>query len=62
MGKKKVKAYVHRLYEVDYEKGIIRRKNKKCPRCGSFMAHHLKPVERWHCGKCNYTEFVTKPS
>ncbi len=52
-------AYVHKLYEYDYEKGTIRLKNKRCPRCGSIMAHHLKPVERWHCGKCGYTEFVT---
>ncbi len=51
-------AHVHKLYEYDYEKGTIRLKNKKCPRCGSIMAHHLKPVERWHCGKCSYTEFV----
>ncbi|NPA84941.1 MAG: 30S ribosomal protein S27ae [Crenarchaeota archaeon] len=47
----------HKLYEWDYEKGIIRPKNKRCPRCGSFMAHHLKPVPRWHCGKCYYTIF-----
>jgi small subunit ribosomal protein S27Ae len=54
---KEAKIYV--LYEVD-QNGIIKRKNRKCPKCGSFMAHHLKPVERWHCGKCNYTEFVTQ--
>jgi len=52
-------AHVHKLYEYDYETGKIRLKNKKCPRCGRVMAHHLKPVERWHCGRCNYTEFVT---
>jgi len=52
-------AHVHKLYEYDYEKGTIRLKNKVCPRCKSIMAHHLKPVERWHCGKCGYTEFVT---
>lgn len=52
-------AHVHKLYEYDYETGKIRLKNKKCPRCGRVMAHHLKPVERWHCGHCNYTEFVT---
>ncbi|MEB3851766.1 MAG: 30S ribosomal protein S27ae [Desulfurococcales archaeon] len=48
------------VYEYDYKTGTIRLKNKKCPRCGSIMAHHLKPVERWHCGHCGYTEFVTK--
>ena len=56
MGKRKVQIW--KLYEVDYDSWTIKRKNKKCPRCGSFMAHHLKPVERWHCGKCGYTEFV----
>jgi len=49
----------NKFYEYDYEKGVIRLKNKKCPRCGSIMAHHTKPIERWHCGKCNYTEFVS---
>ncbi len=53
-------AHVHKLYEYDYEKGTIRLKNKKCPRCGSIMAYHKYPVERWHCGKCGYTEFITK--
>jgi len=52
-------AHVHKVYEYDYKTGKIKLKNKKCPRCGSIMAHHLKPVERWACGKCGYTEFVT---
>jgi len=52
-------AHTHKLYEYDYKKGTIRLKNRICPRCRSIMAHHLKPVERWHCGKCGYTEFVT---
>ncbi len=60
MGKKKVKAYIRLVYEYDYKAGTITLKNKKCPRCGSIMAHHKHPVERWHCGKCGYTEFVTK--
>ena len=60
MGKKKVKAYIRLVYEYDYKTGTIRLKNKRCPRCGSIMAHHKYPVERWHCGKCGYTEFVTK--
>ena len=57
---KQVKAYVRMRYEVDFDKWTIKLKNKKCPRCGSIMAHHLKPVERWHCGKCGYTEFASK--
>lgn len=48
----------HKRYEVDYERGVMRLKNKVCPRCGSIMAHHLQPAERWHCGKCSFTEFV----
>ena len=57
---KQVKAYVRMRYEVDHERWTIKLKNKKCPRCGSVMAHHVKPVERWHCGKCGYTEFLSK--
>lgn len=57
--KKELKTYVHQLYVIEGDK--VRLKNKRCPRCGSVMAHHKQPVERWHCGKCNYTEFITKP-
>ncbi|MEB3862110.1 MAG: 30S ribosomal protein S27ae [Desulfurococcales archaeon] len=57
---KKVKAYIRMVYEVDFNSWTIKLKNKKCPRCGSIMAHHMKPVERWHCGKCGYTEFVSQ--
>jgi len=53
---KSPKAIVRTYYIIEGNK--IKLKNKKCPRCGSIMAHHLKPVERWHCGKCNYTEFI----
>jgi len=49
---------VHKLYEYDYAAGKIRLKNKKCPRCGSIMGRHEKPVPRWHCGACGYTEFL----
>ncbi len=55
--KNQVKAVVRTYYEID--NGKVKLKNKKCPRCGSVMAHHLKPKERWACGKCGYTEFVT---
>ncbi|BDC19178.1 30S ribosomal protein S27ae [Acidianus sp. HS-5] len=51
------KASVRLYYEIS--DGKVKLKNKKCPRCGSVMAHHLKPVERWSCGKCGYTEFVS---
>jgi small subunit ribosomal protein S27Ae len=35
------------------------KREKSCPRCGPgiFLANHKN---RLHCGKCNYTEFVTK--
>lgn len=60
--KKGLKTYIHKLYIIDPSTGRVKLKNKKCPRCGSIMAHHLQPVERWHCGKCSYTEFViSKP-
>ncbi|MCE4608365.1 MAG: 30S ribosomal protein S27ae [Caldisphaeraceae archaeon] len=58
MGKSKVKAYIHTLYEVDWSNKTVKLKTKKCPRCGSIMAHHKKPVERYQCGYCGYTEFV----
>ncbi|MEM0355769.1 MAG: 30S ribosomal protein S27ae [Desulfurococcaceae archaeon] len=51
---------VHKLYEYDYKTGVIRAKNRKCPRCDSYMAFHSKPRPRWHCGKCNYVEYVTQ--
>jgi len=51
-------ANVHKLYEFDLEKGYIKPRNRKCPKCGSFMAFHKQPVPRWHCGKCGYTEYV----
>jgi small subunit ribosomal protein S27Ae len=60
VAKKEVKAAVRLYYEYDVNKWTIRLKNKKCPRCGRVMAHHKKPVERWHCGYCGYTEFVSK--
>lgn len=53
-------AEVHERYEFDYSTGTVKLRNRKCPRCGSVLAHHLTPVERWHCGKCGYTDFVQK--
>ncbi len=53
-------SWVHKLYEYDYNTGKIRLKNRRCPRCGSIMAHHKVPIPRWHCGKCGYTEFIGK--
>jgi small subunit ribosomal protein S27Ae len=58
MPKQETKASVRIYYEISGDK--IKLKNKKCPRCGSVMGHHLKPTERWACGKCGYTEFAGK--
>jgi len=55
---KEKKRFRSELYEYDYERGLIRLKNRLCPRCGSVMALHKHPVPRWHCGKCGYTEFT----
>ncbi|MFP3233273.1 MAG: 30S ribosomal protein S27ae [Sulfolobaceae archaeon] len=57
-GNEGTKAIVRTYYVIEKDK--IKLKNKKCPRCGSIMAHHMKPVERWACGKCGYTEFIGK--
>ncbi len=52
------KEMIGSLYNYDYDNNTIKLRNKKCPRCGNIMAHHKKPVERWMCGNCNYTEIV----
>ena len=54
--KKKLKGRC-KLYQVSGNK--VERKNKKCPKCGSgtFMAKH---ANRWTCGQCRYTEFLSK--
>ena len=51
-------AHVHKLYEYDYKTGTIKPRNRKCPKCDSFMAFHKYPVPRWHCGKCGYVEYA----
>jgi len=56
MSSKKPPKKVHSYYEL--KEGALRRKLKKCPRCGAFMGLHKKPVERWTCGACSYTEYV----
>lgn len=58
------KARVSALYDYDYQKGTIKLRNRKCPRCGNVMALHKAPVERWTCGSCSYTDYIkgqTKP-
>jgi small subunit ribosomal protein S27Ae len=56
--KKRLKARLRTLYDLDTQKGTIKLKNRKCPRCGNIMAYHKSPVERWTCGSCSFTDFV----
>ncbi|MEM3755360.1 MAG: 30S ribosomal protein S27ae [Candidatus Bathyarchaeia archaeon] len=55
-----MKARARFVYDINFEKETIKLKNKKCPRCGSIMAFHKSPVERWTCGSCSYTDFIKK--
>ena len=56
--KKAPKARLASLYDVDQQKGTIKLRNRKCPRCGNIMAYHKNPLERWTCGSCSFTDFV----
>jgi len=56
--KKKSRSRLGDLYEIDDQKVIAKLKNRKCPRCGSIMAFHKAPVERWTCGSCSFTDFI----
>jgi small subunit ribosomal protein S27Ae len=61
--KKQPQARLSGLYELDSQKGTMKLKNRKCPRCGNIMAYHKAPVERWTCGSCSFTDFVkSKPA
>ena len=60
--KKEREARTSKLYEFDPAKGQAKLRNKKCPRCGNFMAHHMKPIDRWTCGSCSFTDYVEKKS
>jgi len=54
--KKKEEKKINTYYEI--KDGKLTRRLRKCPRCGSFMAHHRVTQERWACGSCGFTEFV----
>jgi len=56
--KKKGRSRLGDLYEIDDQKVTAKLKNRKCPRCGSIMAFHKAPVERWTCGSCSFTDFI----
>ena len=57
--KKKVKKamQVWKLYQISG--GKVERKNRFCSKCGSgvFLAKHK---DRESCGRCGYSEFVSK--
>jgi len=57
-GKKlKKTSQKYKMYEI--KDGKLIRKNKFCPKCGPgvFLANHK---DRLTCGKCGYTEFLSK--
>jgi len=56
--KKTFAARLSKVYEYDSEKGTIKLRNRKCPRCGNIMAYHKAPVRRYTCGSCSYTDFL----
>ncbi len=54
--KKKMGSQVWKCYE---SKGQLKRTRRVCPKCSeaTFMATHK---DRYTCGKCHYTEFISK--
>ena len=61
MAKKKPgKKHLNKVYKTyAITGGKLERKNRVCPKCSenTFMAKHN---DRWHCGKCKYSEFLGK--
>lgn len=54
---KKEERKIYTYYNI--KDGKITRRLKKCPRCGAFMALHKIGQQRWACGGCSYTQFVS---
>jgi len=54
-GKEKVVKKIKKSENYDFSSGVLRRKNKFCPKCGPgiFLAEHKG---RRHCGKCGFME------
>ncbi|HZY46246.1 MAG TPA: 30S ribosomal protein S27ae [Candidatus Bathyarchaeia archaeon] len=46
------------LYDISGSSAKL--KNRKCPRCGSIMAAHKQPSQRWVCGSCSFTDYGQK--
>lgn len=40
---------------------MVGEKRKACPKCGPgiYLGKYTNPA-RYHCGKCSYTEFISK--
>lgn len=55
----KGKKHPPQLYKAYDVKDGVKRNHQFCPKCGPgiFLAEHKN---RKSCGKCNYTEFMTK--
>ncbi|HZY93603.1 MAG TPA: 30S ribosomal protein S27ae [Candidatus Bathyarchaeia archaeon] len=58
--KQKQKKLRMRSSLYDVSGAAAKLKNRKCPRCGSVMASHTKPVQRWVCGSCSLTDYGSK--
>ena len=49
-----VRGKQYNMYKIFSVSGnSVKRNNKTCPKCGTFMANHKNRVT---CGKCNYME------
>ena len=59
--KRKPKKSSERWKKYKIEGNSFKRLAKSCPRCGPgvFLAES-KNKDRLYCGKCHYTEFLTK--
>ena len=55
---KEGKDGVWKFYSVDREAMNIKFVGRRCPRCGAFMGYHKNGRKRWHCGQCNFTEYI----
>ena len=53
----KQKKNVHGRWNLYETAGGLKRKNKFCPKCKSFLANHK---DRFICGHCGYMESVKK--
>lgn len=47
----------YQFYVIEGES--VKRKNKNCPRCGPGI-FLMATKDRLYCGKCHYTEFISK--